>query len=118
MTNSKDIAIQWFAAFNNHDIELLLSLYHDNAQHYSPKLKVHKPETKGYIAGKAALRNWWTDAFTRLPNLQYQLLQLIADDQQIFMEYIRHTPGEDDLQVGEVLVISNGKIIASRVYHS
>jgi hypothetical protein len=34
------------------------------------------------------------------------------------MEYIRQTPGEIDLRVGEVLIIKDGKITASRVYHS
>ena len=33
------------------------------------------------------------------------------------MEYVRHVQGEDDMHVGEVLEITNGTIIASRVYH-
>jgi limonene-1,2-epoxide hydrolase len=114
----KQIATQWFKAFNNHDVEALLNLYDDNAEHYSPKLKIHKPETNGLIKGKTALRNWWADAFNRLPNLNYEVLKLTADDEQVFMEYIRRTPNEVDLHVGEVLVIENRKIVASRVYHS
>ena len=31
------IAYKWFEAFNNHNLEQLLSLYDDNAQHFSPK---------------------------------------------------------------------------------
>lgn len=114
----KQIALQWFAAFNSHDIEKLLDLYNDDAAHYSPKLKVHQPQTNGLINGKNALRNWWTDAFKRLPNLNYNVIKLTADDDQIFMEYIRQTPTEEDVRVGEVLVIKNGKIIESRVYYS
>jgi limonene-1,2-epoxide hydrolase len=114
----KTIALNWFKAFNEHNLEELLNLYDDNAEHYSPKLKIHQPETNGLIKGKPALRNWWADAFNRLPNLQYEVLKLTADYEQVFMEYIRRTPGEADLKVGEVLVIENGKIIASRVYHS
>lgn len=118
MSDLKKIANKWFDAFNAHDIEMLLALYDEHAEHYSPKLKTHQPETNGLIKGKQALRNWWQDAFKRLPQLHYELLHLTADGEQIFMEYIRHTPGEPDLRVGEVLVIRNGKIIASRVYHS
>ncbi len=117
MIDLKHIANQWFEAFNQHDLEKLLNLY-DDAEHYSPKLKVHQPETNGLIKGKTALRNWWADAFQRLPNLHYEVLKLTADDEQVFMEYIRQTLGETDLRVGEVLVIKNGKIISSRVYHS
>ncbi len=118
MNALKEIARQWFEAFNKHDIEMLLNLYHNEAEHYSPKLKVHQPQTNGFIKGKTALRNWWADAFNRLPNLHYEVLNLTADNKQVFMEYLRQTPGETDLIVGEVLQIKDGKIIASRVYHS
>ncbi|MEO8067835.1 MAG: nuclear transport factor 2 family protein, partial [Flavobacteriales bacterium] len=99
---NKAIATQWFAAFNAHDLEALLTLYADDAEHYSPKLKVRRPETNGLVAGKPALRNWWRDAFDRLPTLRYEVLKLTADDEQVFMEYIRHVEGEEDLRVGEV----------------
>jgi limonene-1,2-epoxide hydrolase len=118
MNSLKAIAIQWFEAFNQHDIDMLLHLYHEDAEHYSPKLKIHQPETNGLIKGKTALRNWWTDAFQRLPQLHYEIIKLTADHEQVFMEYLRQTPGEADLRVGEVLEIKDGKIIASRVYHS
>jgi hypothetical protein len=118
ITNLKGIAHAWFDAFNTHDIETLLTLYDEDAEHYSPKLKVQQPETNGLIKGKDALRAWWTDAFVRLPQLHYTLLHLTTEDGRVFMEYIRKTPGEEDLRVGEVLIIKNNKIVASRVYHS
>jgi ketosteroid isomerase-like protein len=114
---NKEIARLWFQAFNAHDLELLLSLYHEEAEHYSPKLKLRQPETRGLIKGKAALRDWWKDAFERLPGLQYEVKKLTADEEQVFMEYLRHVPGEADLPVGEVLEIKNGLIVFSRVYH-
>jgi ketosteroid isomerase-like protein len=115
--NNKQIATKWFEAFNAHDLEKLLSLYNDNAQHYSPKLKIRMPETQGLIKGKRAMREWWKDAFDRLPTLQYEVIKLTADEDQVFMEYIRRVDGEDDLSVGEVLQIDNGLIVFSRVYH-
>ena len=115
--NNKQIATKWFEAFNAHDLEKLLSLYNDNAQHYSPKLKIRMPETQGLIKGKQALREWWQDAFDRLPTLQYEVIKLTADEDQVFMEYVRRVDGEDDLSVGEVLQIDNGLIVFSRVYH-
>jgi hypothetical protein len=117
-TNNKIIAQAWFEAFNSHNLEQLLQLYHDQAEHYSPKLKVRQPETNGLIKGKAALRAWWQDAFQRLPSLWYEVSYLIADDDRVFMDYIRHVDDEDDLRVGEVLEIEAVKIKVSRVYHS
>jgi ketosteroid isomerase-like protein len=117
-TANKSIAHAWFEAFNTHNLEQLLQLYHDHAEHYSPKLKARQPETNGLIKGKAALRDWWQDAFQRLPTLRYEVIYLIADDDRVFMDYIRHVDGEEDLRVGEVLEIEAGKIKASRVFHS
>ncbi len=116
MTNEQ-IALKWFEAFNEHNLENLLSLYSDNAQHFSPKLKIRQPETNGLIIGKNALRTWWADAFERLPNLHYKVTSLTANEQRVFMEYIRQVPMENDMLVAEVLEIDKGLIIASRVYH-
>ena len=113
----KTIANRWFKAFNEHELEDLLLLYAENAEHFSPKLKIRKPETQGLIKGKEALRTWWKDCFDRLPSLQYIVHHLTADTEQVFMEYTRKVEGENDMEVGEVLQISKGKIVYSRVYH-
>jgi hypothetical protein len=111
------IAKQWFNAFNEHNLKNLLALYADDAKHYSPKLKIRQPETNGLVEGKDALRSWWKDAFDRLPELHYSYTTLTANEERIFMEYIRKVPGEEDMLVAEVLEIKNDKITASRVYH-
>jgi ketosteroid isomerase-like protein len=114
---NKDIATKWFAAFNEHNLEKILSLYSETAEHFSPKLKIRQPETGGLIKGKPALRTWWKDAFDRLPTLNYEVKKITADNEQVFMEYIRHVKDEADMNVAEVLEIKNGVIVASRVYH-
>lgn len=111
------VAHAWIDAFNAKDLEGLLALYDENAEHFSPKLKVRHPETKGLIKGKKALRTWWRDAFDRLPTLTYQLVRLTAEENRAFMEYIRHVDGEEDLFVGEMLELRDGRIVASAVFH-
>lgn len=112
-----NIAHKWFSAFNEHNLENLLALYHDQAEHYSPKLKLRHPETKGLIKGKSALRTWWQDAFDRLPSLQYEVIRLTPHEDRVFMEYVRHVNNEEDLYVGEMLEIRDGLIVASAVFH-
>lgn len=115
---NEKIAEQWFAAFNDHNLENLLALYDEQAEHYSPKLKIRQPESRGLVTGKDALRAWWKDAFDRLPQLHYEVTSLTADTNRVFMEYLRKVPGEENLLVAEVLEINqDGLIIASRVYH-
>ena len=45
------IAMLWFESFNAHNLEKLLSLYDDEAQHFSPKLKIRHPVTIGLVTG-------------------------------------------------------------------
>jgi limonene-1,2-epoxide hydrolase len=111
------IAYKWFEAFNNHNLDQLLSLYDEKAQHFSPKLKTRKPETNGLVEGKEAMRAWWKDALDRFPSLKYQVTSITANENRVFMEYIRSVNDEPDLLVAEVLDVRDGKIVFSRVYH-
>src|SRR5438093_1254636 len=95
--NNTIIATKWLDAFNAHDLKKILELYHSDAQHYSPKLKQRQPETNGMVRGKAALADWWREAFDRLPTLQYHPTALTANDDRVFMEYIRKVAGEQDM---------------------
>ena len=111
------IANNWFAAFNDQHLDNLLSLYDDQAEHFSPKLKIRHPETNGLVTGKDALRNWWKDSFDRLPSLNYKVTSLTSNGDRVFMEYVRTVENEDNMLVAEVLEIKEGRIMASRVYH-
>jgi hypothetical protein len=66
----QSIAFKWFESFNNKELEKL-SLYDDDAVHFSPKLKCNI-QSDGFVSGKA-LRSWWKDAFERLPSLNYKI---------------------------------------------
>ena len=117
MLENEAIAKKWFEAFNSHNLDDLLYLYNEAATHFSPKLKIRKPETNGLIKGKSELRIWWNDAFERLPTLYYKVTSLTSNNNRVFMEYIRQVEDEADMLVAEVLEIEAGKIVFSRVYH-
>lgn len=115
--NLEALALKWLAAFNTKDLDGLLSLYANDALHYSPMLKAKRPETNGLVIGVASLRSWWQDAFDNLPSLHYSVTSLTANRQRVFMEYRRRVNGEKDKLVAEVLEFKEGKIASSRVYH-
>ncbi len=110
------IAHKWFEAFNNKNLDQLLSLYDDYAEHFSPRLKQKNPETNGIIKGKTDMYSWWKTAFEELPTLQYKVTSLTANSDRVFMEYTRSVHGEKDMVVAEVLDIKDEMIIFSRVY--
>jgi hypothetical protein len=116
-SNGNSIAVKWIEAFNKHDLDALLSLYDDDANHYSPKLKIRQPETEGWVYGKGQLRQWWADAFSRLPSLQYTLTEVFASAEKFMIQYDRHVDSEGPMAIAEFFHTRNGLIIESRVYH-
>lgn len=124
------LAREWLAAFNAADLERLLALYADDAVHLSPKLRDRRPETGGLVRGRPALRDWWADAFARLPGLRYAERTITAmgtamgtatgttdGSGRIVLEYDRTVPGEAPLAVAELFVVRAGLIVESRVFH-
>jgi limonene-1,2-epoxide hydrolase len=111
------IAHAWLAHFNNYDVDALVALYADDATHTSPKIRALHPNTGGKLLGKASLASWWRESNARLPGLRYELVAATADDERVFIEYVRHAPSDAPMPVAEVFDTRDGKIIASRVYH-
>ena len=107
----------WMRAFNAHDIDALVALYADHATHTSPKVRTEHPDTGGLLRGKTALSKWWRESDSRLPDLRYEEKAMTANEERVFVEYIRHCPGEAQRPVAEVFDVRGGRIVASRVYH-
>ena len=107
----------WLAAFNAHDVDSLVAIYAPDATHTSPKIRALHPTTGGKLVGHAALREWWGEAIRRLPTLRYEELTVTANDDRVFLEYMRHAPDGPPYPVAEVFDVRAGKIVASRVYH-
>jgi limonene-1,2-epoxide hydrolase len=115
--NNRTLARAWLRAFNAHDVTALVALYAEHATHTSPKIRALHPETGGKLVGRAALRAWWEDAIARLPGLRYEETAITASGERVFLEYVRHVPGEAPMFVAEVFDVEGGQIVASRVYH-
>ncbi len=113
----EDIAHAWLAAFNKYDVDALVSLYAEDATHTSPKIRAMHPEGLGMLRGRAALAAWWRESNARLPGLRYELTAVTANDERVFIEYMRHAPDQEPMPVAEVFDIHDGLIVASRVYH-
>ena len=114
---STAIARAWLDAFNAHDVDALVALYADDCTHTSPKIRALHPDTGGQLVGKPALARWWRDANARLPNLRYEPTAIVAGDETVIIEYLRHAPNEPTMPVAEAFDVRHGRIVASRVYH-
>lgn len=114
---NESIARAWLTAFNSYDVDALVALYAEDATHTSPKIRALHPDTGGKLRGKAAMAEWWRASNARLPGLRYELTALTANDDRVFIEYLRHAPEQEPMPVAEAFDVKDGKIVASRVYH-
>jgi ketosteroid isomerase-like protein len=111
------LARAWIEAFNAHDVDALVSLYAPDATHTSPKIRGLHPETGGKLVGREALAHWWRESIERIPGLRYEPTAFTASADRVFIEYVRHAPGQPDMPVAEAFDVRDGQIVASRVYH-
>ncbi len=115
-TRNEAIGRAWIDAFNAYDVDALVALYAEDATHTSPRIRALHPETGGLLRGRAALAKWWREANVRLPGLRYEVSTLTANDDRVFIEYVRHAPEGPPSPVAEVFEVRDGRIVASRVY--
>jgi hypothetical protein len=68
-TDADRYAEQWMSAWNAHDVERIASHYRDDVEYHSPFVARFVPD--GRIQGRAALRDYFTSAFERYPDLHF-----------------------------------------------
>ena len=78
MIDPKPFAERWLAAWNAHDQDAVLALFHDDVVFTSPLAMKVVPESAGMIRGKPALRAYWSAALAQVPDLHFALTSLFA----------------------------------------
>ncbi|MFL6523267.1 MAG: DUF4440 domain-containing protein, partial [Nitrososphaera sp.] len=57
---AKDHVEKWVKAWNNHDIETVLTMYSDEIEFSSPKIRIVFPERKSStVTNKKELEEYW-----------------------------------------------------------
>jgi len=78
MIDPKSFAERWLAAWNAHDLDAVLTLFHDDVVFTSPLATKVVPESDGVLRGKPALRAYWSAALAQLPDLHFMLTRFFA----------------------------------------
>jgi hypothetical protein len=89
---SRNFAVQfaeeWIAAWNRHDIERVLSHYADDFEMSSPYIAQIAGEPSGTLAGKPAIRAYWAEALSRMPDLRFDLLETLSGVDSVTLYYL------------------------------
>jgi hypothetical protein len=80
----------WLAAWNDRDIDRILSHYSDGVVFHSPRIAHVLGTGAPSVSGKAALRDYWTEALKRAPELFFELEAVLTSSDALTLLYTNH----------------------------
>jgi len=87
---ARDFALSWIAAWNRRDLDAILEHYREDFEFSSPIIVEVVGEPSGTLRGKPAVRAYWTRALARLPELHFELEDVLAGIDTITLYYRGH----------------------------
>ena len=94
-------ADEWYAAWNAHDLDAILSHYADDVEFVSPFIVALNDDPSGTVRGKEALRAYFARAFERFPDLHFEPLDLLIGVDSVTLSYI----SVQDRRAAEVMTL-------------
>lgn len=80
-------ATEWIESWNAHDVDRVLSHYAEDFEMSSPVIFQVAGEPSGTLKGKAAVGAYWRRALDLVPDLQFELLSVLAGVSSITLYY-------------------------------
>jgi SnoaL-like domain len=103
-------ARDWVQAWNDHDLDLILSHYAEDVVFHSPRIRVVTGRDVDSLSGKIALRDYWGKALGRLRDLFFEIDQVLPGSDALTILYTN----ERSQSVAETFVFgSDGKVVRS-----
>ncbi len=87
---AETFARAWVAAWNDRDIDRILSHYADNVVFHSPRIARVMGNGAASVSGKAELRDYWTEALKHAPELFFELEAVLTSSDAITLLYTNH----------------------------
>ena len=90
---------QWVSAWNAHDLDKILSHYTDDFVMESPLALKRMPETGGVVKGKEAVRAYWKMGLELIPDLFFEVQEVLIGVKGITIYYINNATGKKTAEV-------------------
>lgn len=112
---------QWHQRIEARDGAGLAALYTDDAVLESPLVPRVLDQKTGVVQGRTELDHFLDEITKRRPGEEdlpslYRTGEYLFDGQTLFWEYPRQTPGEDQLELAEVMELDGDRIRRHHIY--
>jgi ketosteroid isomerase-like protein len=87
INQAEKFAQAWVDAWNSHDLDRIMSHYSDDFEMTSPFIVRLMNEPTGTIKGKENVRAYWAKALEHLPDLHFDLIEVLASVTSITVYY-------------------------------
>ncbi len=108
-----ELAAEWIAAWNSHDLERILSHYRDDFSMSSPLIAQRGFDASGTLHGKDHVRPYWRHGLDHAPDLHFTLEKAFVGPDSVALLY-RNQAGA---RMVEVLVLDDARRVIRGVAH-
>lgn len=107
-------AHSWIEGWNQHDLDAVLSHYAADFELASPLIPTIAGESSGILQGKAAVSAYWKQGLAQIPNLHFELQEVLTGIDSLTLYYRGHRG-----TVAEVLLFDDtGKVKKATVCYA
>ncbi len=84
---AREFAQKWVEAWNSHDLDRVMAHYAEDFEMTSPFIATLMGEASGALKGKDQVRAYWAQALKRLPDLHFELIEVLTGVDSITIYY-------------------------------
>ena len=121
---AKEHIERWVTAWNNHDLNAILSMYSDKIEFHSPKIKaVVFPDkvSAARITNKKDLAYYWSLALKKFPQIHFTPVEFMIKENKCLLQYIAEIASDAKIMKWSVIEKfefgNNGLIVGSNVFY-
>ncbi|SBV01101.1 Ketosteroid isomerase homolog [Streptomyces sp. DpondAA-D4] len=105
---ARRFAARWQDDWNSHDLDRVLAHYAEDVTFSSPMIARLTGDEAGTLHGKAALRAYWSTGLEKIPDLEFEVIDVRAGVDALVIDYRNQIGG----RVYEVLTFRDGLIVS------
>lgn len=114
----KEYVDKWIRAWNTHDLKAILSLYSEDIEFRSPKIKsVYSDRTINIITNKKDLEEYFSLGLKKFPNLHFTPIDFAVKENHIILEYYGTPDNKIKWFVIEKFEFKDELIVKSSVFY-